>query len=163
MRELTATPDGDATHSVTGNFTIRGITQSVTFPANVTEKDGTLSIQGEVVLDRSQFDVKYGSGSFFDNLGDNLIHDNFTVGFNLSLRRNKARKPHFESLPFGVGFFIQAGQAGGPPVTTWGNQILDKADNDPDVHVVSAHVPRPIGLDQNQPTYQPGFSFSAAF
>ena len=83
LHELTATPDGDATHSVTGNFTIRGITQSVTFPANVTEKDDTLSIQGEVVLDRSQFDVKYGSGSFFDNLGDNLIHDNFTVGFNL--------------------------------------------------------------------------------
>ena len=83
LRELTATPEGEATHSVTGNFTIRGISKSVTFPADVTEKDGTLSIQGEVVLDRSQFDVKYGSGSFFDNLGDNLIHDNFTVGFNL--------------------------------------------------------------------------------
>jgi polyisoprenoid-binding protein YceI len=83
LRELKATPDGNVTHSVTGNFTIRGITQSVTFPAIVTEEDGTLSIQGEVMLDRSQFDVKYGSGSFFDNLGDNLIHDNFTVGFNL--------------------------------------------------------------------------------
>ena len=79
LRELTATPDGDATHTVTGNFTIRGITKSVTFPANVTEKDGTLSIQGEVVLDRSQFDVKNGSGSFFEYLGYNIIHDNFTV------------------------------------------------------------------------------------
>jgi hypothetical protein len=49
----------------------------------LTNVDGKLSNEGSAVLDRSQFDVKYGSGSFFDNLGDNLIHDNFTVGFNL--------------------------------------------------------------------------------
>ena len=73
----------DATHTVTGDFTIRGITKSVTFDAKLTNVDGKLSIEGSAVLDRSQFDVKYGSGSFFDDLGDNLIHDNFTVGFNL--------------------------------------------------------------------------------
>ena len=74
---------GDATHTVTGDFTIRGITKSVTFDAKVADNNGKLSIEGSVVLDRAQFEVKYGSGSFFDNLGDNLIHDNFTVGFNL--------------------------------------------------------------------------------
>lgn len=73
---------GEATHSVTGDFTIRGITKSITFEAKVMDNAGKLSIEGSVVLDRAQFDVKYGSGSFFDNLGDNLIHDNFTVGFN---------------------------------------------------------------------------------
>lgn len=78
-----AEPSKGATHTVTGDFTIRGITQSVTFEANINDNNGALSISGSVVLDRSQFDVKYGSGSFFDNLGDNLIHDNFTVGFNL--------------------------------------------------------------------------------
>jgi polyisoprenoid-binding protein YceI len=78
-----AQAEGDATHSVTGDFTIRGITKSVTFTANVTENGSQLTIAGTAVLDRSQFDVKYGSGSFFDDLGDNLIHDNFTVGFNL--------------------------------------------------------------------------------
>lgn len=76
-------PKGDATHTVTGDFTIRGITKSITFEAKVSDNAGKLSIEGSVILDRSQFDVKYGSGSFFDNLGDNLIHDNFTVGFNL--------------------------------------------------------------------------------
>ena len=74
---------GEATHTVTGDFTIRGITKSVTFDAKVEDNNGKLSIEGSVVLDRAQFEVKYGSGSFFDNLGDNLIHDNFTVGFNL--------------------------------------------------------------------------------
>ena len=81
--EALAEAKGDATHSVTGDFTIRGITKSVTFAATVNDNGGKLSIAGTVELDRSQFDVKYGSGSFFDNLGDNLIHDNFTVGFNL--------------------------------------------------------------------------------
>jgi len=81
--EALAEAKGDATHTVTGDFTIRGITKSVTFAATVNDNGGKLSIAGTVELDRSQFDVKYGSGSFFDNLGDNLIHDNFTVGFNL--------------------------------------------------------------------------------
>ena len=74
---------GDATHSVTGEFTIRGITKSVTFDAKVTNTAGAFAVEGEAVLNRAEFDVKYGSGSFFENLGDNLIHDNFTVGFNL--------------------------------------------------------------------------------
>ena len=81
--EALAETEGDATHTVTGDFTIRGITKSVTFDAKVADNNGKLSIEGSVVLDRAQFEVKYGSGSFFDNLGDNLIHDNFTVGFNL--------------------------------------------------------------------------------
>jgi len=85
LREITplAKADGDATHSVTGDFTIRGITKSVTFNAKVNESGSQLTISGSAVLDRSEFDVKYGSGSFFDDLGDNLIHDEFTIGFNL--------------------------------------------------------------------------------
>ena len=39
--------------------------------------------QAEIVIDRSKFDVKYGSGSFFDNLGDNMIYDDFTLDVNL--------------------------------------------------------------------------------
>ena len=74
---------GDATHTVTGDFTIRGITKSVTFDAKVTNTGDAYAIEGSAVLNRAEFDVKYGSGSFFENLGDNLIHDNFTVGFNL--------------------------------------------------------------------------------
>jgi polyisoprenoid-binding protein YceI len=85
FRSMTPLKDasGEATHSVTGEFTIRGITKSVTFDARVTNTAGAFAVEGEAVLNRAEFDVKYGSGSFFENLGDNLIHDNFTVGFNL--------------------------------------------------------------------------------
>ena len=85
LRNMTPLKDasGDATHTVTGDFTIRGITKSVTFDAKVTNTGDAYAIEGSAVLNRAEFDVKYGSGSFFENLGDNLIHDNFTVGFNL--------------------------------------------------------------------------------
>ena len=85
LRDITALPNAksDATHSVTGDFTIRGITKSVTFDAKISESDGKLTIEGTATLNRAEFDVRYGSGSFFDDLGDNLIYDDFNVGFNL--------------------------------------------------------------------------------
>ena len=85
LRNMTPLKEGsgEATHSVTGEFTIRGITKSVTFDAKVTNTGDVFAVEGSAVLNRAEFDVKYGSGSFFENLGDNLIHDNFTVGFNL--------------------------------------------------------------------------------
>ena len=85
LRNLTPLKDASAevTHSVTGDFTIRGITKSVTFDAKVTTTADAFSVAGSAILNRAEFGVKYGSGTFFDNLGDNLIHDTFTVGFNL--------------------------------------------------------------------------------
>jgi hypothetical protein len=43
--------------------------------------EGQRVFTGQLVVDRSKFDVRYGSGSFFDNLGDNLIYDDFTLDF----------------------------------------------------------------------------------
>jgi hypothetical protein len=37
----------------------------------------------EIVVDRAVFDVRYGSGSFFDNLGDDLISDEMEITVNL--------------------------------------------------------------------------------
>ena len=60
---------------VEATITIKGITQPITF----TVKQANKSYVATIVIDRSKFDVKYGSGSFFDNLGDNLIYDDFTL------------------------------------------------------------------------------------
>jgi len=37
----------------------------------------------ELKIDRSKFDVRYGSDSFFDNLGDKTIHDEFKLTIQL--------------------------------------------------------------------------------
>jgi polyisoprenoid-binding protein YceI len=74
---------GANTHEVTGDLTIKGVTNPVTFPLKITHKDGVLSASGTVTIDRTKYDIRYGSGKFFQNLGDKLIHDKFMVSFDL--------------------------------------------------------------------------------
>ncbi|MGM0579703.1 MAG: YceI family protein [Bacteroidota bacterium] len=74
----------DATHFVAGDLTIKGITNKITFPANVTVEDGKANAKASFALDRTKWEVKYGSGSFFDGLGDKMIYDDFELTVNLS-------------------------------------------------------------------------------
>ena len=41
------------------------------------ENNGKPTATAKITLDRTDFDVRYGSGSFFDNLGDKTIYDEF--------------------------------------------------------------------------------------
>ena len=74
----------DATHFAAGDLTIKGITNKITFPANVTIVDGKANVKATLELDRTKWNVRYGSGSFFDGLGDNMIYDDFELTVNLS-------------------------------------------------------------------------------
>ena len=65
--------------NVTGDMTIKGITKSITFPASITSN----SAKAEIKVDRTDFDVRYGSGKFFENLGDKTIDDEFDLIVNL--------------------------------------------------------------------------------
>ena len=61
-------------NTVKANLTIKGITNEISFPAEVAvNADGTLKATASIKVDRSKFDVRYGSDSFFDNLGDKAI------------------------------------------------------------------------------------------
>lgn len=68
-------------YKITGNLTIKETTKEIKFHANVSESSAT----AEITVDRSDFNVKYGSGSFFDNLGDKTIYDDFYLTVNLAL------------------------------------------------------------------------------
>ncbi len=71
-------------YAITGNMTIKGVTKEVSFPAIVTtETDGSLRGVATIKLDRSAFDIRYGSESFFDNLGDKLIENEMELRLNL--------------------------------------------------------------------------------
>ncbi len=65
--------------SVTGDLTIKGKTNPIEFEVT---KDGSV-FSGLLVVDRSKYDVRYGSTSFFDNLGDKVIYDEFTLDVKL--------------------------------------------------------------------------------
>jgi len=65
----------DNVANVSGKLTIKGITNPV---LTTVTKDGN-TYNAIFSVDRSKYDVRYGSGSFFENLGDKAIDDIFTV------------------------------------------------------------------------------------
>lgn len=67
-------------YKIVGNLTIKEITQEISFRANLSEEGVATA---KIVVDRSKFNVKYGSGSFFDGLGDKTIYDEFDLDVNL--------------------------------------------------------------------------------
>lgn len=67
---------GHGTHyHVTADLTIKGITAPVSFEMSV--KDGAATAKFKI--DRTKYDIKYGSASFFDNLKDKAISDEFDI------------------------------------------------------------------------------------
>ena len=64
---------------VTGNLTIKGITNPVTFPAKIEVKDGIVKANGKVVIDRTQWGIRYRSGKFYDNLADQAVSDDIEI------------------------------------------------------------------------------------
>lgn len=72
-------------YKIVGDLTIKEKTQQIKFNANISEEDGQNIAVADVTIDRSDFDVRYGSGSFFDNLGDNTIYDEFDLSIRMVL------------------------------------------------------------------------------
>ena len=68
-------------YSVKGDLTIKGKTNPVTFVVSIYENKATATLK----VDRAKYDVRYGSGSFFDNLGDKAIYDEFDLVVDLAL------------------------------------------------------------------------------
>ncbi len=67
-------------YKITANITIKNTTKEIKFNANLNAGVGTAGIK----LDRSDFDIRYGSGSFFDNLGDKTIYDDFDLSVSVA-------------------------------------------------------------------------------
>ncbi len=66
---------GKNSYKVTGDLTIKGKTNPVTFDFSVYGSKANATLK----IDRSKYDVKYGSSSFFDNLKDKVIYDEFDL------------------------------------------------------------------------------------
>jgi polyisoprenoid-binding protein YceI len=62
-------------YNVTADLTIKGITKPVIF--DMTLNGNTASTTFNV--DRTKYDIKYGSKSFFDTIGDKAISDEFEL------------------------------------------------------------------------------------
>lgn len=73
------------TYELTGNLTIKGITKSVKFMANVVlDGDKVNSTTPEFTIDRAAYDIKFKSKKFFDDLKDDFINDEIALVIKLN-------------------------------------------------------------------------------
>ena len=81
-----STPFDKGNGVVTGNLTIKGVTNPIEFKAATQKKDDGVWFFSNIVVDRTKYSIRYGSGSFFDNLGDKTIYDEFKLKVNLLVK-----------------------------------------------------------------------------
>ncbi len=70
----------DGKWNVSADLSIKGFTHPVNFEM-ISSEDGW---SANLVFDRSKYDVRFRSGSFFENLGDKLIYDDIELSINLT-------------------------------------------------------------------------------
>ena len=79
LLNFTSIKEMDGKYAVKGDLTIKGITNEIAFEMVVSDD----AAKAKLKIDRTKFDVKYGSASFFDNLKDRAIYDQFDLEVNL--------------------------------------------------------------------------------
>ncbi|MEZ4854657.1 YceI family protein [Flavobacterium sp.] len=70
---------GNNVYTIYADLTIKDITNPVSFDIVIGKNTATTKL----TIDRTKFDIKYKSGSFFENLGDKAIYDDFELDINL--------------------------------------------------------------------------------
>lgn len=68
-----------AGNQITGNLTIKGITKSISFPAEISVNGGKVAAKASITIDRTDYNIKFGSKKFFDSIGDKAIMDDFKL------------------------------------------------------------------------------------
>ena len=79
---ITSVTEAEGKLAVTGNLTVKDVTKSITIPATVSAEGGVTTFTSDkFMVNRADFNVKYGSKSFFDNLKDRFIDDLMEMSF----------------------------------------------------------------------------------
>ena len=68
-------PSGKNSYEVTGDLTIKNITKPVTFDVSVYGSKATATVK----IDRTNYDIHYGSTNFTDTIKDKAIYDEFDL------------------------------------------------------------------------------------
>jgi polyisoprenoid-binding protein YceI len=66
----------DATHTVTGNLTLKGVSKSISFPAKLAVSDASVTADANFNIDRTQWNLSYGNDK---SLGDHFIHPEVNI------------------------------------------------------------------------------------
>lgn len=86
VEELKDATKPNVNSNVTANLTMKDVTKSITFPAEIKIDNGVLTTKADFDVDRTDWNIKYGSGKFFDNLGDKMINDKFNLNITITAK-----------------------------------------------------------------------------
>lgn len=82
--DITSSATSSGTYNVTADLTMKGSTNEISFPAQIRMRDGSVTVQSDTEIDRSRWSIRYGSKSFFNDLGDNVIGDMVDISVDLT-------------------------------------------------------------------------------
>lgn len=83
VEKIPSAAAGSPNYTVSGDLSIKGISRPVSFPVLAVQDKQGIHATGTLVFDRTQYGIKYRSGSFFDALGDKVIDDKVQIDFDL--------------------------------------------------------------------------------
>ncbi len=69
--------------NVTGKLTIKGISNEITFPAVINFDTNKMTAKADIKVDRTKYNIRYGSKTFFGDIGDKAIYDEFIIKLNI--------------------------------------------------------------------------------
>lgn len=87
LSKITALPDakpGNPNTEVSGSLTLKGVTRELTFRSILAPTpDGLLAADAHFDIDRTQWQILYGSGKFYEKLGKHLVNDEISLAIKL--------------------------------------------------------------------------------
>lgn len=86
--EVTGITEKDGQSMLQGNLTMKEETKNISFPVSISKDGDTYSITSEeFTIDRTDWNVNYGSKSVFDGLGDKFINDDIQLKIDLKAKK----------------------------------------------------------------------------
>jgi polyisoprenoid-binding protein YceI len=79
-----------STYAIIADLTLKGKTLPIEFNAEVNPSDNGINTKAEITVNRAKYDIKYKSKTFFPELGDKFIHDDFVLKIDLDLPKQNS-------------------------------------------------------------------------
>jgi Uncharacterized conserved protein len=87
-----ALPDGGGNYNIEGDLTIKGITEPLVFEAITELKNNSFKATASIIVNRTDYNIKFRSNKLFENLGNLMIYDDFIVDIELIALLDKTVK-----------------------------------------------------------------------
>lgn len=91
MFSVTGVSEKDGKTMMEGNLTLKGVKKNISFPVTISAEGDIAKIESEVfTINRTDFGMKYGSSSFFDDLKDKAISDDVELSVSVTATKEAA-------------------------------------------------------------------------